>query len=237
MDLTLFYIIAGAVFVFSFGVRLRMKSTYAQWTQVKSATGMVGGQVARIILDANDLRDVSVEPIHGKLTDDYDPRQHKVQLSTANFLGTSVAAIVVAAHECGHALQNSSHERPLRVRTALAPVAEAGGRYGLPLVVVGILFSIPLLVQVGALGYAASMIGHLATLPVEFNASRRALEQLDRLGLVSPDGKDGAREVLTAAAMSYVAGVAWAPTYLPMLIVRGVRKLLGKTAPPLPKGM
>jgi Zn-dependent membrane protease YugP len=237
VDLNTSIVIAGAVFAIALGVRLKMKSTYAQWSQVKSATGMVGGQVARRILDANGLMEVPVEPVRGTLTDRYDPQRDAVRLSKMAFVGTSVASIAVAAHECGHALQNDSEYGPLRARTALLPFADAGGRYGLPLVLVGIVFSSPVLVQVGALGYAASMLVHLATLPVEFDASRRARGQFDRLGLVSADSAGGAREVLRAAAMAPIAGVASSAWYLVELIVTSVRKLLGKREEPLPKAM
>ena len=234
MGTTIFYAVAGLVFLFALGVRQHLKATYKSWSRVRSVTGRPGGQVARMILDANRLRSVPVQPVHGELTDHYDPRRKELRLAKDNFLGNSVAATAVAAHECGHALQDAEDYRPMEFRTALAPLASAGARFGLPLAIFGSIYGSPMMVQVGILGYVGSMVLTFLTLPVEFNASKRALRQLDRLELISADGKQGAEKVLRAAAMTYVAAVASSAWYVVYLALVVGRSLLGKPKPPLP---
>lgn len=237
MDTTLFYVIAGVVLVFSLLVRTRMQAAYKRWSTVPTITGMKGGQVARTILDANGLQRVPVEPVQGTLTDHYDPRKERLRLSRMNFLGSSVAATAVSAHECGHALQDATRYGPLALRSALVPLANAGARFGLPLAVFGSVMGSSTMVMMGVLGYLGAILVHFMTLPVEFNASRRALHQLDSLGLVSEEGHEGARQVLRAAAMTYVAGVASSAGYIVYLLFIGGRALLGRPKPPLPKAM
>lgn len=234
MESTLFYVIAGLVFLFSLGVRQHLKSTYNRWSQVRSATGKPGGQVARIILDANRLQSVPVQPVKGELTDHYDPRRKQLRLAKDNFVGNSVAATAVSAHECGHALQDADDYRPMEFRTAMIPIANAAARFGLPLAIFGSFYGSPMMVQIGILGYVGSILLTFLTLPVEFNASKRALNQLDRLDLISPDGREGAEKVLKAAAMTYVAGVASSAWYLVYLVFAGGRSLLGRPKPPVP---
>ena len=230
----LFYLGAGVVFLFSLGVRQYLKSTYSHWSQVRSATGRPGGQVARMILDSNKLQAVPVEPVQGKLTDHYDPRHKLLRLARENYVGNSVAATAVSAHECGHALQDADDYRPMEFRTAMVPIANAGARFGLPLAIFGSFYGSTTLVQIGTLGYVGSILLTFLTLPVEFNASKRALTQLDRLDLISPDGREGAEKVLKAAAMTYVAGVASSAWYLVYLVFLGGRSLFGRPKPPLP---
>jgi len=237
MDETLFYVIAGAVLVFSWLVRNRLQATYRRWSTVRSVTGLKGGQVARTILDANGLQRVPVEAVQGTLTDHYDPRHDRLRLSRMNFLGDSVAATAVSAHECGHALQDATRYGPLALKSALVPVANAGARFGLPVAIVGSVVSSPTMVMIGVLGYVGAILVHFMTLPVEFNASKRALDQLDSLGLVSDEGHEGARQVLRAAAMTYVAGVASSAGYIVYLLFIGGRALLGKRKPALPGPM
>lgn len=230
----LFYLGAGLVFLFSLGVRQHLKSTYRRWSQVRTATGIPGGQVARTILDANGLRTVPVQPVQGELTDHYDPRSNQLRLAKGNFVGASVAATAVAAHECGHALQDADDYRPMEFRTAMVPIASAGARFGLPLAIFGSFYGSPMMVRIGILAYVGSILLTFLTLPVEFNASRRAIEQLDRLGLISSSGREGAAKVLKAAAMTYVAGVASSAWYVIYLAVVGGRSLLRKPEPPMP---
>jgi uncharacterized protein len=234
MDAIIFYLGAGLVFLFALGVRWRLTSTYKRWSQVRSATGRPGGQVARIILDANRLQNVSVQPVQGELTDHYDPRNKRLRLARDNFVGNSVAASAVAAHECGHALQDADDYWPMAFRTATIPFANAAARFGLPLVIFGSFSGSPAMVQLGALGYVGSMLITFMTLPVEFNASKRALDELDRLDLVSTDARNGAKQVLRTAAMTYVAQVASSAWYLVYLAVVGVGALLRRPKPPMP---
>jgi len=237
METTLFYVIAGLVFLFSLAVRQHLKSTYNRWSQVRSATGRPGGHVARMILDANRLQAVPVEPVQGKLTDHYDPRHKLLRLARDNFVGNSVAATAVAAHECGHALQDADDYRPMEFRTAMVPIANAGARFGWPLAIFGSIYGSTAMVQIGILGYVGSILLTFLTLPVEFNASKRALGQLDRLDLISADGREGAEKVLRAAAMTYVAGVASSAGYLVYLLIVGGRALIRKPGPPLPPSL
>jgi Zn-dependent membrane protease YugP len=237
VDMTLFYLIAGAVLVFSLVVRNRMQATYRRWSTVRSVTGMAGGRVARTILDANGLQSVPVEPVQGKLTDHYDPKHDRLRLSKGNFVGNSVAATAVSAHECGHALQDASEYGPLALRSAMVPMANAGARFGLPLAIFGSFLGSSMMVLFGVLGYLGAILVHFMTLPVEFNASKRALHQLDSLGLVSEDGHEGARQVLRAASMTYVAGVASSAGYIVYLLFIGGRALFGRREPSLPEPM
>ena len=230
----LFYLGAGLVFLLALGVRQHLKSTYKRWSQVRSATGKPGGQVARIILDANRLRGVPVQPVKGELTDHYDPRHKQLRLAKDNFLGNSVAATAVAAHECGHALQDADNYRPMEFRTAMVPIANAAARFGLPLAIFGSFYGSPAMVQIGILGYVGSILLTFLTLPVEFNASKRAMAQLEQLDLISPDGQEGAEKVLRAAAMTYVARVASSAWYLVYLVIVGGRSILRRPEPPLP---
>lgn len=232
MDDTLFYVGAGVVFLFSLGVRQHLKSTYARWSQVRSRTGKPGGQVARIILDANRLQAVPVEPVPGVLTDHYDPRNKHLRLARDNYVGNSVAATAVSAHECGHALQDADDYKPMELRGAMIPIANAGARFGLPLAIFGSFYGSSLMVQIGLLGYVGSLLLTFLTLPVEFNASKRAIAQLDQLDLISADGREGAEKVLRAAAMTYVAGVASSAGYLLYLLLAGGRAIFGR--PKLP---
>jgi Zn-dependent membrane protease YugP len=151
-----------------------------------------------------------------------------------NFVGKSVAATAVSAHECGHALQDADDYRPMEFRTAMVPIANLGSRFGIPLAIFGSMYGSTAMVQIGTLAYAGAILLTFLTLPVEFNASKRALDQLDRLDLISPDGQEGAEKVLRAAAMTYVAGVASSAWYLVYLVFAGGRSLLGRPKPPLP---
>lgn len=234
METTLFYVIAGLVFLFSLAVRQHLKSTYKQWSQVRSATGRPGGQVARMILDANSLQTIPVQPVKGELTDHYDPRHKQLRLARANYAGNSVAATAVSAHECGHALQDADDYRPMEFRQAMVPIANAGSRFGLPLAIFGSIYGSAVMVQIGVLGYVGAILLTFLTLPVEFNASKRAMEQLDGLHLISPDGREGAQKVLRAAAMTYVAGVASSAWYLVYLVFAGGRSLFKRPGPPVP---
>jgi Zn-dependent membrane protease YugP len=234
METMLFYVIAGVVFFFSLGVRQKMHATYDKWNRVRSATGRPGGQVARIILDSNRLSNVPVEPVKGKLNDHYDPIRKRIRLAKDNFFGNSIAATAVAAHECGHALQDATGYGPMKLRHAAIPVANAGARFGLPLAIFGSFLGSPAMVQLGVLAYAGAILITFITLPVEFNASKRALQQLEGLRLVTDDGHGAAQQVLRAAAMTYVAGVASSAGWIVYMVIAGGRALFGKPKPPPP---
>lgn len=238
MDDLIFYALVGGAFLFSWAVRGKLKRTYAKWSQVANRPRLPGAHVARRILDSNRLQNVRVDAGRGKLSDHYDPRSLTIRLSPENYEVPSVAAMAVSAHECGHALQDADDYRPLEIRTALAPVASAAARFGIPIAIGGSFLGMPLLVQVGTLAYVGSILIHFLTLPVEFNASKRAIAQLGDLSFITSEEEEAAsREVLKAAAMTYVAGVASSAGYLVYLALVGGRALLGrpKAPPPAPK--
>jgi hypothetical protein len=234
VDTLLFYLIGGGTFLFSLAVRQGLKKTYTRYSQVPNHRRVPGAHVARGILDANELQRVPVEAVQGKLTDHYDPRSKIIRLSVQNYQSPSVAAMAVSAHETGHALQDADDYGPMELRTALAPIAQTGARFGIPLAVFGWVFGMPLLVQIGMLAYLGALLLFFLTLPVEFNASKRALAELKRLRFTTSEDEAAARSTLRAAAMTYVAGVASAAGYIVYLAVFGGRALIGMPKPPLP---
>lgn len=223
MDETSYYWIAGAVFVLSLIVRQKLTSTYRKWSAVRNDAGVTGAQTAHRILEANQMYRVRVGPTQGKLTDHYNPRTKEIRLSEAVYAMPSVAAMAISAHESGHAIQDATDYTPLKLRSRLAPLAAAGARFGLPAAILGSLLGEPLWVQAGVLGYAGALLLQFLTLPVEFNASKRALQQLERLGLLGEREQAGARAMLRSAALTYVAGVASAAGYIIYLAFLGGR--------------
>ena len=227
----LFYLIVGGTYLFSFVVMRRLKATYRRWGQVPNAVGATGAQSAVAILRANDLGTVSVGASPGALSDHYDPRTKTIRLSEQVYRVPSVASLAIAAHETGHAIQDAVDYKPLELRTMLAPIAQAGARFGMPALVIGIMFGSPLLAQIGVLSYLGGLVFQIITLPVEFNASRRAMNQLESLRLVDGEDEEGARAVLKAAAMTYVAGVASSAGYLLWLLILGGQMLFSRSKP------
>lgn len=170
---------------------------------------MTGADAAQRILQISGIYDVRVEHVSGNLTDHYDPSAKVLRLSDSTYGSTSVAAIGVAAHECGHALQHQKGYGPLKFRTALVPVANIGSRLGLPIIIIGVLLSMnQLLIQIGIWAFSLAVLFQLVTLPVEFNASGRALAMLGDYGLMAADETRSCRKVLSAAALTYVAAAA-----------------------------
>jgi len=203
-----------ATLVLTLGVQMYLRSTYGRWERVANASGLTGADTARAILRANGLHDVKVEPVPGQLTDHYDPRSKTVRLSEAHFRVPSVAGSAVAAHEVGHAIQHAKAYGPLQIRTALVPVASIGSNFGPWIVIGGFMLGATGLVQVGIALFAAAVLFQLVTLPVEFDASRRAVVEMDRLGLATSADVGGSRQVLNAAALTYVAAAAASVAYL-----------------------
>lgn len=195
-------------------VQMWLKSTYGRWMKVANASGLNGRDTARAILDANGLHDVPVEAVPGQLTDHYDPMKRVVRLSEHNYRNPSVAGMAVAAHEVGHAIQHAKAYAPLRWRAALVPVANIGGNFGPWLVIAGFWIGAAGLIQIGIILFGAAVLFQLVTLPVEFDASNRAMAQLRQMGLATPADSGGARAVLNAAAMTYVAALAASLAYL-----------------------
>jgi hypothetical protein len=193
--------------IIGFAVQGWLKKTVTQNMQVSVHTGMTGAQVAREILDRNGMQDVPVEPSPGgPLSDHYDPRKKSVHLSQGVYDGTAVASTAIAAHEVGHAIQHAKAYAPFRVRSALWPVVAFASSAWIFLLLIGAVLGALGLIQLAIILYSVVVLFQLVTLPVEFDASRRALAQLKGLALVSTGEGQGAKKVLTAAAMTYVAG-------------------------------
>lgn len=207
-----YWLILGVGLVLSLFAAGRVKSTFARWSQVRSRSGITGAQVARAILQANGIRDVTVEPIAGALTDHYDPSSKTLRLSEPVYHSDSVAALGVAAHEVGHAIQHATRYAALQFRSAWVPVAGIGTGLGEILIVVGLAMSAGhgsmTVAWIGLCLFAATTLFTLVTLPVEFDASRRALVTLEQSRVLAGDELGGARSVLGAAAMTYVAAAA-----------------------------
>jgi len=209
-----FYLIGGIAFIASMLIQWRLKSAYAMWGKVRNSRNLTGAEVAAQILRTNGIHDVQVEPIAGTLTDHYDPRSKRVRLSQGNFGGTSVAALGVAAHEVGHAMQDAQGYMPMRIRAGLVPVASLGSSMGPYIAIGGMMLGLSGMVSLGIILFSAAVLFQFVTLPVEFDASRRAITQLDSLGIVDPREKAGATRVLKAAGLTYVAAAATSFTYL-----------------------
>ena len=199
----------------------RVTSTFNKYSKIRSRTGMTGAEAARRLLASQGIYDVTVQSVSGELTDHFDPRTKTVNLSQSVYNATSVAAIGVAAHECGHAMQHDQGYAPLRFRSALVPVANFGSRISWPLIVLGLVFGglgSPL-VQIGILMFTLAVLFQLVTLPVEFNASGRAVKLLDAQGILVGDEVSGTKKVLSAAALTYVAAAASSILQLLRLII------------------
>lgn len=213
------YILLIPAILLSFWAQSKINSAFNHYSQVRSINGYTGADAARKLLDANGLYDVPVEIVAGKLTDHYDPANRVMRLSEEVFYGTSVASIGVAAHETGHAFQHKEHYAPLEIRNSIVPAVNISSSASWILFFVGIIFSVPVLARIGVLLFAAVVVFHLITLPVEFDASNRALKLLENRGILYGDEVNGARKVLSAAAMTYVAAALMAISQLIRLII------------------
>lgn len=214
------YILIIIAAIISLIAQWRVNSAFSKYSRVVSMSGMTGAQAARMILQSNGINDVSVQRISGKLTDHYNPSTKVLNLSESVYGSTSVAAIGVAAHECGHAIQHARGYFPLSLRTALVPVANIGSQLSWVFIIVGAILSFnQTLITIGIIMFSAAVLFQLVTLPVEFNASARALEQLESNGILYRDEVSQTRKVLSAAALTYVAAAATAILQLLRLII------------------
>jgi Zn-dependent membrane protease YugP len=224
MDMMLFggplFLLAIAGFVFALWAQFRVRSAFGRYSRVPTGTGLTGAKAAERILASYGLRDVRIEPVEGMLTDHYDPRSRTVRLSPEVYGSNSVAALGVAAHEAGHALQHKEKYAPLALRNAIVPVAGIGSQLGIWLFFIGMILGQAggWLMDIGIVLFVGVVAFTLITLPVEFDASRRALAVLQGNGLVTPGESQGVRAVLNAAAMTYVAAAAMAIIELLRLI-------------------
>ena len=201
------YVLIILAFLISALVSAKMNATFSKYSKVRSYCGMTGAQAAQRILSSAGIYDVRIEHVSGKLTDHYDPSNKVLRLYDAVYGNTSIAAIGVAAHECGHAVQHARNYVPLSVRSAIVPVANFGSQLSWPLFLAGLIFSFRPLLMIGILLFCAALLFQIVTLPVEFNASARALRMLDETGIMGRQEIRGTKKVLRAAAMTYVAAV------------------------------
>lgn len=185
-----------------------VKRTFSKYNRVRNARGMTGADAARMILNRNGLSNVAIERVSGALTDHFDPRTNVLRLSDSTYASDSVAAVGVAAHEAGHAIQHADGYTPIRVRNAIVPVVNISSNLALPLFFVGVILGNSLFANIGIVLFSAALIFQLITLPVEFNASRRAISILGESNMLYEDELKQTKKVLSAAAMTYVAGVA-----------------------------
>ncbi len=200
--------------------QFKIKSAYNKWSQVSSTSGLTGAQVAKSLLQRNSILDVEVGRVEGNLTDHYDPIHKTLNLSDGVYAANSIAAIGVAAHETGHAIQHKVAYGPLKLRQTMYPLANFGSMLAMPLFIIGLMVSsLKFLTTLGIAFFAASVFFTLVTLPVEFNASKRALAQLTSSGMIKGEEVDGARKVLDAAALTYVAAAAMAVLQLIRLLM------------------
>ncbi len=208
----------------------KVNSTFKKYSRVASRSGMTGAQAARRLMELNGIYDVSIERVSGNLTDHYDPSKKVLRLSDSVYSDTSVAAIGVAAHETGHAIQHARGYVPLTLRTVMVPLANLGSTLSMPLIFLGILFSFSsvmgnTMINLGILLFGLSVVFTIITLPVEFNASRRAVACLGDSGILYDDEIGGVKKVLSAAAMTYVASTAVAlANFLRLIIIFGGRR-------------
>ena len=222
-DWTYFLVLIGAVI--SMIASSKVKSTYAKYGQVRSHSGMTATDAARRILDNAGLRHVRIERIAGDLTDHYSPKELVLRLSDTTINSTSIAAIGVAAHECGHAIQHAKHYAPLNIRNAIVPVVNIGSKLSWPMILIGLLLGFTGFLDLGSILFSFSLIFQLITLPVEFNASSRALQILGDSNMLYDDELKGAKKVLSAAAMTYgAAAISTLLSLLRLIILFGGRR-------------
>ena len=211
------YLILIPAILFSLWAQSQVKNTYARYS--KAFAGLTGEEAARMVLEMNGVTGVTIEPVAGELTDHFDPKTNTIRLSRGVYDVTSVAAVGVAAHEAGHAVQYAVGYSPIKIRTAIIPVTQIGSYLSWPLLLIGILLGSDTLAMACVLLFCAVVAFQLVTLPVEFNASNRALEALGASGYLKEEQLDGAGKVLRAAAMTYVAALAQAVSQLLRLLL------------------
>ncbi len=223
IDSTYLILVLPAI-ILSLWAQTKVNSTFTKYSKVLSRRGLTGKEVAEKILKANGIYDVTVEHINGNLSDHFDPRSKVIRLSDSVYDKTSVAALGVAAHETGHAIQHSTGYLPIKLRNSILPVAQIGSTAAVPLVILGLLFS-STLVDFGIILFCAVVAFQIVTLPVEFNASNRAIKTLDNMAILDQEELSGSKKVLSAAAMTYVASAAVAlANLLRLLSISGRRR-------------
>ncbi len=216
----LYFLIVGPALLLSIWAQIKVKSTFARYSRVATHSNINGAEAAARILQSFGIRNVDVEQTQGFLSDHYDPRKRVLRLSAGVFQGKSIASLGVAAHEAGHALQHAQNYFPLQVRSALVPVTQFGSWLAWPLLLIGFLLQSQQLLLAGIILFSAAVLFQLVTLPVEFDASRRAVAILGSQGILSGPELDGTRKVLSAAALTYIAAAAAAVLQLLYFLMR-----------------
>ncbi len=219
-----YLILVVPALLFAGWAQMKVSGTFQRYSRVRAARGLTGADVARRILDENGLQHIRIEHIRGNLTDHYDPGSGVVRLSDSVYGSDSVAALGVAAHECGHAVQHARHYAPLVFRNAIIPITNIGSKLAIPLFLLGLIFSIPALADLGLLLFSLAAVFQLVTLPVEFNASSRALATLERANFLDPPELRGSKKVLQAAALTYVAALLVTVAQLLRLVLLANRR-------------
>ena len=202
------YVLVIIAFLLTLFASMGVKSTFSKYNDVRSSRGITAASAARQILDANGLQNIRIEHVSGDLTDHYSPNENVIRLSDSTYNSTSVAAIGVAAHECGHAVQHQVGYVPIKIRNGIVPIVNVCNMLSMPIFIIGLILGRGRLAMVGAILFGAVLVFQLVTLPTEINASRRAMKTLESMYLLEGDELTGARKTLTAAAMTYVAAVA-----------------------------
>ena len=202
----------------------RVSSVYKKYSRTRSMSGLTGAQTAMEILRRNGITDVGIAHVSGELTDHYDPKNRMVCLSDSTYGSNSIAAVSVAAHECGHVLQHYTGYVPIKIRSAIVPAANIGSKAGIPIIILGMFLSFSPLITIGIWVFSLAVIFQLVTLPVEFNASHRALIMLEEYGILGHEETDITKKVLSAAAMTYVASAASAVLQLLRLVLLNNRR-------------
>lgn len=212
IDWTYIVLVLPAV-IFSLIASANVNSTFKKYSRVYNSRRLTGADAARRILDSNGLQHIRIERISGNLSDHFDPRSNVIRLSQAVYDGATAAAVGVAAHECGHAIQHAVGYLPIKLRNAIIPITNIGSKLAFPMILLGIVLTAwsqqaLMIAYIGVALFGLSLVFQLVTLPTEFNASRRALKTIDNMGLLSGDDLKASKKVLTAAAMTYVAALA-----------------------------
>ena len=215
-----YFILVIPVFIISFIIQAKMKSTFSKFSQVANSRRITGAQAAEMVLRYYNIQDVRIERINGSLTDCYDPINKVIKLSDSVYDNPSIAAVGVACHEAGHAAQHAEKYVPIRIRNYILPVCNIGSKISIPLLIAGVIFSAQPIIWIGIGLFAFTAIFQIVTLPVEFNASNRALNVIESTGILSYEEKRGAGKVLKMAAMTYVAALAMSLAQLLRLILR-----------------
>ncbi|MBR5121303.1 MAG: zinc metallopeptidase [Oscillospiraceae bacterium] len=219
------YLLLIPAMLFGLYAQFKVNSAYTKYSKVKNFRGITAAEVARKILDDNGLYNVKIAHVSGNLTDNFNPKENTVFLSDTVYSSTSVAAIGVAAHECGHAIQHATEYTPIKIRSALVPVTNFGSTFGFIILAIGLLFSSYQLAMLGVALYSLMAVFQAVTLPVEFNASRRALDTLQDKFILNSEELPGAKKVLSAAALTYVAAlVSSLATVLRLLVIVNGRR-------------